>query len=468
MCTFPFLINAQADLEVERNGILEKTLVISGNSFSSNNEIVIDDFLNNGSSILKLDDGVRKAIMGIDNALEGITGTISPHPMSFFTGGQARITLNAAGQVGLGTSNPGVAFHVSDPGISNTPTEVAILESGGSNKPVLLFSEGGLSAGNTMGILYDGSGTGASEKLQIINDASNPIVTWTNNELMGIGTENPRDNLDVIGNVAISSVPGSLLIDAGTSGDAELKYDGINLTLSSTSGESFIIADRRVILEAQGSVILDAEDGIFFQVNGSTKMNCTQSGNWGMNNTNPSARFHIKQNTTNLPALRIENDTDTDDWAWEVDLTVLNLSFNGTNEGFYNTNGSYQLYSDRRLKSDITPIDESVLSSVLKLKPCSYYFKKDLNSEHKTIGFIAQEMREQFPKLVAENDDEDSDILGIKYSLISVYAVKAVQEQNKEIKELNSNVQSLNINEKELKGLSSELANIEKRINRLK
>ncbi len=468
LITHPFVTIAQADLEVEKDVIMEKTLVIGENSISSNNEIVINDYDSDGSSILKIDDGIRRCVIGINEFSEGITGTTSPHSISFTSGNAVGITINSAGNVGLGTSSPGVAFHVSDPGDVNTPTDLVVLESAASNKPAILFSEGGTDPGMTMGILYNGSGSGASEKIQIIDDASDPIVTWTNNELMGIGTENPREELDVVGNAAISSTPGSLKLINGVT-DAELTHDGIDLTMASNTGDVKILADRRVILQSlNGSVNLVAEDDIVFQVDHLTKMNCVQSGNWGLNKINPTARFHIKQNEANLPAIRIENDTDTDNWDWEIGNTFLNLSFNGVLKGSYDTGGNYTNTSDRRLKEEITSLKDGALSSILNLTPSSYFYTRDVNAENRTIGFIAQEVQEYFPPLVKENDNEDSDFLGVHYAGVGVVAVKAIQEQNQEIRKFKADIESSNTNEKELDKLATDLADVEKRINGLK
>lgn len=459
-----FAIFGQADLEVEKNGIVEKTLVVGSDNISTNNELVIGDYDNNSSSLLTLDDGTRKGIIGIgDVNIGGITGTTSPHDLQFYSGTSLGIHVESSGNVGLGTSNPGSAFHVSSPGIFNIPEEVVILESAASNKPVLLFSENGLGAGKTMGILYNGSGTGNNEKLQIVNDTSTPIVTWANNGFMGINTEAPRARLDVNGNAAISAVPGSLIFKGSTI-DSELTFDGNDLTLDAVGGSSKVLAARRVILDAGDDVLLDAKDDILFQLGHVTKMFCNQSGDWGLNTTSQTARFHIKQNTTNLPAILIENNDDSDTWDWEVLNTFLQLSYNGVVKGEYSTTGQYILGSDRRLKENITALKDGTLSSLLQLKPCSYFYKNDIESKYKTIGFIAQEMQEQFPSLVTENDNEDSDILGVKYSGISVVVVKAIQEQNTEIKEFVKEVEHNRTDLSVLDESASVLDNLEKRI----
>ena len=462
---FQFSAIAQADLEVEGIGVMKKTLFVGENSTSSNNELVINDYDNNGSSFLTLNDGIRTGLIGIDNIAKGITGTTSTNDLQFYTNGVARLHIDASGDVGLGTINPGSAFHVSSPGVFNIPEEVVVLESAASNKPVLLFTEDGLGPDNTMGILYNGAGSGADEKLQIINTSSTPIVTWANNGFMGINTETPRAVLDVNGNAAISAVPGSLILKNGTN-ESELSFDGNTMTLDAIGGTTKVLANRRVILDAGDDVILDAKDDILFQIDGATQMICNQSGNWGMNQTAPNARFHIKQNNASIHAIRIENNSNTTSWSWQVSSTTSNLLlYVGTTLiGLYETNGTYLNFSDRRLKEEITPLKNGTLSSLLQLNPCSYYYKKDKQSKHKTIGFIAQELQEQFPTLVSENDNPDSDILGVNYSGISVVAVKAIQEQNLEIKTFIKEVKQDKTSLADLDESEVALTNLEKRI----
>ena len=458
---------AQADLEVESNGILEKTLVVGENAISSNEEIIIHDYDSDGAALLRIKNNVV-GILGIDNDFGGVIGAESFHNIEFWSGGAQRMIIDNVGEVGLGTTNPGATLHVSDPGVSGQQNIITVLESAASNRPALLFSENGLEPGSTMGILYNGASSGDNEKLQIINDTEQAIVTWTNDQKMGIGTTAPREALDVDGNIGISAIPGSLIIDNATD-ESELTYDGTNLKLITNGGNANILSDRRVILEATNeTVTIDADNDIVFELNNTTAMNCKASGDWGLNQANPTARFHVKQNTTNLPAVMIENDQNTNDWDWEVDNAFLNLSFNNVLKGSYSSTGTYTSTSDVRLKEQITPLKDGALISVMKLEPSSYYFKSDIKSEHNTIGFIAQNVQEYFPTLVSEDDNADSDLLGVKYAMVGVVAVKAIQEQNSEVKKLMKEVAQDKVDVKEIDDVAQALVSLEQRIAKLK
>jgi len=459
---------SEANIEIEGNGMMYFNLSIGTNDiFSTAEELLLNDWDKNGSCKMVIDDGIRVSVLGIDAFEKGITGTISAHDLQFKSGLFPWIHIESTGEVGVGTVTPSAALHVSDPGTIDLETELLILESDISNKPALLFSEVGTGNGKTMGIVYNGEGTGTNNKLQVINDVGTPIVTWTDGELMGIGTETPREELDVMGNVGISSVPGSVIFD-NNNDDSELTFNGTHLTAESSNGSVKIQADRRVILRALGDeVIVDAEDEIRFQVDGTTEMYCKQSGNWGINKFNPSSRLHVKQENS-LENIMIENDTDTDKWAWQA-LSNLFLRFNGDAVGVYDfDDGDYVVLSDRRLKEEIIAMKDGTLTSVLQLKPSSYYYKRDVDSKHPTIGFIAQELQEHFPALVFEDDIEDSDMLGVSYAGVGVVAVKAIQEQNAEFIKLKEAVLKQTIDESDIDQGSVDLADFEKRIEALK
>ena len=88
--------------------------------------------------------------------------------------------------------------------------------------------------------------------------------------------------------------------------------------------------------------------------------------------------------------------------------------------------------SDERLKSNITSMG-SVLSKVMSLKPVTYNWKNgDSNAE---LGFIAQDMQQYFPELVAP---AFGNYLGIKYDKLTAVLAKAIQEQQTEIQSFSS------------------------------
>jgi hypothetical protein len=68
----------------------------------------------------------------------------------------------------------------------------------------------------------------------------------------------------------------------------------------------------------------------------------------------------------------------------------------------------------------------------MALEPVSFRFKNgDATPGEKEIGFIAQDVRRQFPSLVT-----DGELLTLNYSGLSVVAIAAIQEQHRIIEQL--------------------------------
>lgn len=139
-------------------------------------------------------------------------------------------------------------------------------------------------------------------------------------------------------------------------------------------------------------------------------------------------------------------------YIWAVGANVFGI--NGDNWGIGNKgNGNYvakiaynstswTFSSDIRLKNVIGNI-ENVLEPVCKLNPVYYSWKSDDNNEKK-LGFIAQEVYEQFPDivdvpLVDEDENGNKRYWGLNYGDLTPILVKAIQElkaENDTLKEI--------------------------------
>lgn len=155
-----------------------------------------------------------------------------------------------------------------------------------------------------------------------------------------------------------------------------------------------------------------------------------EGGNVGIRTWTPG-NYPLMVNQTTAFGLAINNQSDGS--LWEIfshgstDLWFLHgASLRGTIDG---STGVYTSISDRRFKRDIRPLDSS-LGGIMKLKPSNYQMKTT-DSGKREIGFIAQEVKDQFPELVHENIDDKTgeSIYTLNYTGIIVVAVKAIQEQ---------------------------------------
>jgi hypothetical protein len=107
--------------------------------------------------------------------------------------------------------------------------------------------------------------------------------------------------------------------------------------------------------------------------------------------------------------------------------------------------------SDMRLKKNITDIangntwsfngnitadNQSALSRILALTPVSYNWNAESQNEAKHPGFIAQEVRQVFPDLVAT--DPDTGLLSLNYTGLIPYTVQAIKEINLNITDISN------------------------------
>ena len=107
---------------------------------------------------------------------------------------------------------------------------------------------------------------------------------------------------------------------------------------------------------------------------------------------------------------------------------------------------AFNVTSDRRLKTDIKPLSNS-LESIMKLNPVSYKKKATLSSTDYSIkenGFIAQELQKVMPILVQEGADATK-ILTVNYISIIPVLTKAIQEQQKQIADQQKQINDLKV-----------------------
>lgn len=86
------------------------------------------------------------------------------------------------------------------------------------------------------------------------------------------------------------------------------------------------------------------------------------------------------------------------------------------------------LFSDKRLKKDITPLDKAT-DMIRRLKPVQYEWKRDVGQGR--LGFLAQDIEKLLPELV--HTDSESGYKKVDYSGLIPILVGAVQELNSRV-----------------------------------
>lgn len=104
--------------------------------------------------------------------------------------------------------------------------------------------------------------------------------------------------------------------------------------------------------------------------------------------------------------------------------------------GVVTASGDITAFSDARVKENIETIDNA-LDKVTQLRGVEY---NKIGSEEKSIGVVAQEIREVLPEVVKENEDG---MLSVAYGNITGVLIEAIKEQQKQIEELKAQLDGL-------------------------
>ncbi|MCL6534629.1 MAG: tail fiber domain-containing protein, partial [Armatimonadetes bacterium] len=138
------------------------------------------------------------------------------------------------------------------------------------------------------------------------------------------------------------------------------------------------------------------------------------------------------------------------DWpsGWRGGLATWDICASGVYASEFRTR------SDERLKRDIQSLDaSSELQRLLSLRPVSYYWRDERLPQTMQYGFIAQELREVFPELVSEGED-DQRTLAVNYQALIPLLVNALQAQQEQIRQQETRIQKLEAELQRLQGTS--------------
>jgi hypothetical protein len=170
-------------------------------------------------------------------------------------------------------------------------------------------------------------------------------------------------------------------------------------------------------------------------------------------------------NLTNALSIRnlgvnVNNPDDDKSWQFYTQLDGYLLLFNNGNfRGSWNaTSGAYVQVSDRRLKKDITPLDNGTLNKVMQLNPVSYLMI-DQTDAKRNLGLISQEVQEIFPSIT--HSVKEQDILTLSYTELISILIKALQEQQEIINNQDSKINTLTEELEQLKRLDSRVEQLE-------
>jgi hypothetical protein len=292
---------------------------------------------------------------------------------------------------------------------------------------------------------------------------------------VGIGRTGPQSKLDVLSSARITSAVNtshSLKLEARS--DFANDNDSSLIWISdggSGSNPLFSGQGAHLVLEGRKS----ASRHIYFKVGDTTTARHIMhaNGNVGIGRTDPSAILDIQNNTGSDTAadtmVRFDNARGSD---WNVVIKNNNTSYgldiretpssgyliygrvNGGGNTFIvngngnvkNANNSYGAISDLKLKENIIDAT-SQWEDIKALRIRKYSFKTDELDQPNQLGVIAQELETAgMGGLVNTVQDVDIDVVGkplldtytkdVKYSVLYMKAVKALQEAMSRIEAL--------------------------------
>jgi hypothetical protein len=439
------------------SGFLANKLVIATGG-TANEGMTIYSSSNNGSIWF------ADATTGTGRYAGGLDYSHSDDTLIFYSATQGNMRLNASGNLGLGVtpsawSGGGVAR-----AIQVSPY-------------VALFSNG---AGNTASALthnayYDGtnwkyieSSVGAT-RYEMTGANAGSTHSWSISAGGTAGTAisfTPAMTLDASGNLLVGTTSASGILAASGRG-----YIEVNGTTDSAVGfkSNGTLGGYLYNSATEFRVSNYSNNPLTFHTNNTERARITSGGYSKFSNTGTysnSALYHEFYQTNNNTALlvrAIDSTFSESVLTVQGDRTTTNGTYyladfyNGNVSGRFrvldsgnaqNTNNSYAGTSDIKLKQDIVDAS-SQWDDIKSLRIRKYRFKHSPDAPLQ-IGLVAQESETVSPGLVEEtiDRDEEGNDLGtttksVKYSVLYMKAVKALQEAMARIEQLEAKVAAL-------------------------
>ncbi|MCP4553118.1 MAG: hypothetical protein GY834_14015 [Bacteroidetes bacterium] len=341
------------------------------------------------------------------------------------------------------------------------------------------------------------------------NDGGNEGVRVLNNGNVGVGLNDPAQELEVGGNFGLrSDDPQIVFYEPGSDGD---RYSSIRTTM-----ESHLYTGNPSELQNMAFYVSSGTSG---QTN---VMNLRGNGHVGIGTSTPQAKVEIKDV---IPEIRLTDLRGTigavdlgkiswfssdgsmsNDYGSVAELVVISENTTASPDGGFlfrtaqndavstgletamvitSTNrvgigttspdyllevngsagkpggGSWTNSSDRRLKQNVKDYSGG-LKEVLAINPVTFNYNKlsGFDTQPEYVGVIAQELLEIAPYMVSSYKKDDEDFLNVNPSALSFMLINAVKEQQEVIEAQQTEIEALKAKADEVDVLKAEIESI--------
>ena len=419
--------------------------------------------IENGSTSMASDGGLEFKIAGDTNGYGAKIQTLnSSGAQMIFANRSAsatwveRMRIDSSGNVGIGTSSPGVKLQVGD-GTASTLSWVVGSSSGTGGGSYFAVKNGSTfiaALGNYSALL---GGTYSASPVMYFtgglqfSEAGAERMRIDSSGNVGIGTSSLGNGrltvsggrIAVIGSAA-SNAAELYISNTDASGGAWRVGDAIGV-----SAGTFVIyggsaASVKLAIDSSGNLLV----GTTTQ-NGRTTLGCdTNVNNLFVKNT-------LTSGFTGVNIVSNSFQTASTSWYHQIgyssNATLTNYLIYG-NGNVQNTNNSYGAISDIKLKENVVDATPK-LANMMQVRVVNYNLKSaDGYETHKQIGVVAQELEQVFPGMVEEITDRDVEgnllnttTKSVKYSVFVPMLIKCIQEQQALITSLTARIEALEL-----------------------
>ena len=117
------------------------------------------------------------------------------------------------------------------------------------------------------------------------------------------------------------------------------------------------------------------------------------------------------------------------------EITALTIDMSAAGAATFNNDVT--AFSDKRLKTDIEPI-ENGLEKVMQMQGV-YYKRNDVENPREQVGVLAQDMEAILPEVVLTADD-DMETKSVDYGKLTAVLIEAVKQLNIELQTLKQQI----------------------------